>query len=94
MIEQVAAGQELSAEVIEQIRVKTDGVPLFVEELTKSVMESVGSMQSMGHRTPNRSPTAGDSRDIAGSAAGAAGSLVHCAAGGATGSDVGARVLV
>ena len=37
MIEKVAAGQGLSAEVIEQIRVKTDGVPLFVEELTKSV---------------------------------------------------------
>ena len=41
MIEKVAAGKELSAEVIEQIRVKTDGVPLFVEELTKSVVESV-----------------------------------------------------
>ena len=40
MIEKVAAGKALSAEVIEQIRVKTDGVPLFVEELTKSVVES------------------------------------------------------
>ena len=44
MIEKVTAGKELSAEVIEQIRVKTDGVPLFVEELTKSVVESVGSI--------------------------------------------------
>jgi predicted ATPase len=43
MIEKVAERKDLSAEVIEQIRVKTDGVPLFVEELTKSVVESVGS---------------------------------------------------
>ena len=42
MIEKVAEGKALSAEVIEQIRTKTDGVPLFVEELTKSVIESVG----------------------------------------------------
>ncbi len=43
MIEKAAAGHELPAEVIEQIRVKTDGVPLFVEELTKSVVENVGA---------------------------------------------------
>ncbi|MGE4095847.1 MAG: adenylate/guanylate cyclase domain-containing protein [Candidatus Binatia bacterium] len=42
MIEKVAESNALSAEVIEQIRVKTDGVPLFVEEVTKSVVESVG----------------------------------------------------
>jgi class 3 adenylate cyclase/predicted ATPase len=41
MIEKVAIDKALSAEVIEQIRIKTDGVPLFVEELTKSVVESV-----------------------------------------------------
>ena len=38
--------------VIEQIRVKTDGVPLFVEELTKSVVESVESVGSA--ESPNR----------------------------------------
>ncbi|HXG22487.1 MAG TPA: adenylate/guanylate cyclase domain-containing protein [Methylomirabilota bacterium] len=43
MIEKVAAGKGLSAEIIEQIRIKTDGVPLFVEELTKSVVENVGA---------------------------------------------------
>ncbi len=42
MIEKVAASKALAADVIEQIRLKTDGVPLFVEELTKSVVESVG----------------------------------------------------
>jgi class 3 adenylate cyclase/predicted ATPase len=48
MIEQAAAGKFLPTEVIEQIRVKTDGVPLFVEELTKSVVESVESIGSIG----------------------------------------------
>lgn len=40
MIRQAATGSNLSAEVIEQIRLQTDGVPLFVEELTKSVVEA------------------------------------------------------
>jgi class 3 adenylate cyclase len=40
MIEQVTAGRKLPAEVTEQIIGKTDGVPLFVEELTKTVLES------------------------------------------------------
>ena len=46
MIEKVAESKNLSADVIEQIRVKTDGVPLFVEELTKNVIESVESVGS------------------------------------------------
>ncbi len=41
-----AASRLLSSEVIEQIRLKTDGVPLFVEELTKSVVEAVGTQQA------------------------------------------------
>ena len=46
MIAKVTADTALSAEVIEQIRLKTDGVPLFVEEITKSVIESVGGQGS------------------------------------------------
>ncbi len=42
MIEKAAAGHDLPTEVIEQIRLKTDGVSLFVEELTKSVVEHLG----------------------------------------------------
>ena len=42
MITQVAEEHPLPVEVVEQIISKTDGVPLFVEELTKSVVESVG----------------------------------------------------
>jgi class 3 adenylate cyclase/predicted ATPase len=36
----VAGGKALPPEVVEQIVAKTDGVPLFVEELTKMVLES------------------------------------------------------
>jgi class 3 adenylate cyclase/tetratricopeptide (TPR) repeat protein len=40
MIGQITAQKALPAEVLNQIVEKTDGVPLFVEELTKSVLES------------------------------------------------------
>lgn len=40
MIERLTAGKTLPTEVLQQIVAKTDGVPLFVEELTKNVLES------------------------------------------------------
>jgi class 3 adenylate cyclase/predicted ATPase len=40
LVEQIAGGKALPDEVIDQIADRTDGVPLFVEELTKSVLES------------------------------------------------------
>jgi class 3 adenylate cyclase/predicted ATPase len=40
MIDRVAGGQVLPAEALDQIILKTDGIPLFVEELTKAVLES------------------------------------------------------
>ncbi len=40
MVERVTGGRKLPAEVLAQIVAKTDGVPLFVEELTKNVLES------------------------------------------------------
>ena len=40
MVEKVTGGKALPAEVLQQIVAKTDGVPLFVEELTKMVIES------------------------------------------------------
>src|SRR5262249_10194574 len=40
LVKQIAGGKTLPNEVIEQIANRTDGVPLFVEELTKSVLES------------------------------------------------------
>jgi len=40
LVGRVTGGRKLPAEVLEQIVAKTDGVPLFVEELTKNVLES------------------------------------------------------
>ena len=46
LVEQVAGGKLLPTEVINQIADRTDGVPLFIEELTKSVLES--GVQTVG----------------------------------------------
>jgi class 3 adenylate cyclase/predicted ATPase len=40
LVEQIAGGKALPDEIVAQIVDRTDGVPLFVEELTKSVLES------------------------------------------------------
>jgi predicted ATPase len=49
MTGQVARGKALPVEVVEQVVAKTDGVPLFVEELTKMVLES-GLLQEQENR--------------------------------------------
>ena len=46
MIAEVAGEITLPTEVTQQILAKTDGVPLFVEEVTKTVLESVASLES------------------------------------------------
>jgi class 3 adenylate cyclase len=40
MVSRVTGGKALPEDLLEQILAKTDGVPLFVEELTKSILES------------------------------------------------------
>jgi class 3 adenylate cyclase/predicted ATPase len=49
MTARVAHGKVLPSEVVEQVVAKTDGVPLFVEELTKMVLES-GLLQEQEER--------------------------------------------
>jgi len=49
MAARVAHGKTLPAEVLEQVVARTDGVPLFVEELTKMVLES-GLLQEQEER--------------------------------------------
>src|SRR5262249_26036798 len=51
----VAHGKPLPPEVVEQVVAKTDGVPLFVEELTKMVLES-GLLQERAERYELTSP--------------------------------------
>jgi predicted ATPase len=48
MITRLTGGKVLPAEVVQQIVAKTDGVPLFVKELTKAVLESAGLRETDG----------------------------------------------
>jgi predicted ATPase/class 3 adenylate cyclase len=47
MVERITAGKALPQEVLTQILAKTDGVPLFLEELTKTILES-GLLREVG----------------------------------------------
>ena len=80
MVSSLAGGKTLPGVLLEQILTRTDGVPLFVEELTKSILE-IG--RTAGSKRPLRVHwlrSRGDhSRDAARLADGAAGS-VHASA--------------
>ena len=47
MVRALAGNAGLSPEIIAEIVERTDGVPLFVEELTKAVLESAGQSQAV-----------------------------------------------
>lgn len=49
MVAKVVGGKALPNEILDQIVTKTDGVPLFVEELTKTMLES-GVLEDTGDR--------------------------------------------
>lgn len=49
MVSEVAGSKALPPGLVEQIAIRTDGVPLFVEELTKSILES-GELKEVGDR--------------------------------------------
>ncbi|HEX9292887.1 MAG TPA: adenylate/guanylate cyclase domain-containing protein, partial [Gemmatimonadales bacterium] len=49
IIEQITGGKTLPDEVMNEILARTDGVPLFVEELTKTVLESGLLQERDGH---------------------------------------------
>src|SRR5262249_40738709 len=49
IVNRVTDGKTLPREVLQQIREKTDGVPLFVEELTKAILES-GQLKAVDGR--------------------------------------------
>ncbi len=65
----VAAAHGLSVETVAAIVAKTDGVPLFVEELTKSVMESAGGDDevpaTLKDSLMSRLDRLGDAREVA-----------------------------
>ena len=49
IVSKLATDKELPPALLEQILTRTDGVPLFVEELTKSILES-GELKDAGDR--------------------------------------------
>src|SRR5262249_41967371 len=49
MVDSLANGRVLPTGLSEQILTKTDGIPLFIEELTKSILES-GEVQDVGDK--------------------------------------------
>jgi class 3 adenylate cyclase len=49
LVERSAGGKALPAEILEQILARTDGVPLFLEELTKTIIESGLLSEEDGH---------------------------------------------
>ena len=53
LIESLSGGKSLPAEVLDQIVGKTDGIPLFIEELTKTVLESGLLMERDGRYVLN-----------------------------------------
>jgi tetratricopeptide (TPR) repeat protein len=53
MVEKVTSGKALPTGIVQQIVSKTDGVPLFVEEVTKMVVESDLVREVNGHYTLN-----------------------------------------
>ena len=56
IVSALAAGKLLPVDLLEQILTRTDGVPLFVEELTKSILKS-GELQLVGDHYEYGGPT-------------------------------------
>ena len=57
MVQQLTGDKPLPAEVLAQVVAKTDGVPLFVEELVKMVLESGLVLEEADRlRSPGRYP--------------------------------------
>lgn len=54
LVERVTAGKALPKEVLDQILARTDGVPLFLEELTKTVLETGLLQEQDDHYSLNR----------------------------------------
>ena len=73
MVANVAGNAALPPEIVEEIAERTDGVPLFVEELTKAVLESGAQGAAALSAVPHPALGAGDVACLADGAAGSAG---------------------
>jgi predicted ATPase len=82
LVAQIADGKALPSEVVAEIADRTDGVPLFVEELTRSVLESGLLREESDRYVLDSAPVIRDPNDLARFAAGAARPLSGDAVGG------------
>jgi serine/threonine protein kinase/predicted ATPase len=57
LVERVSEGKGLPAEVHREILIRTDGNPLFVEELTKAVLEAAEAAEAAETAAPLRGPS-------------------------------------
>ena len=73
MVANVAGNAALSTEIMEEIAERTDGVPLFVEELTKAVLEAGAQARRPVRRATSDAVGARDLACLADGAAGSAG---------------------
>ena len=64
LVERVTGGKKLPKEVMDEILARTDGVPLFIEELTKTVLES-GLLQEQNGNYVLSAASFGDPNDVA-----------------------------
>ena len=72
LIDGVTGNTPLPANIKQEIIERTDGIPLFVEEMTKAVLEAVARMQPERDRCCCPSPASGSPREPARLADGAA----------------------
>jgi len=95
MITRLAGGKTLPTEVVEHIVAKTDGVPLYVEELTKMLLESA-FLQEEAEQYTLTAPLeeAAIPATLSGFADGAVGPVTKRAGGGPIGRGVGSGVCL
>ena len=90
-----SGGKPLPGGVVEQIVARTDGVPLFVEELTKMVLESgLSATEDDRYRADRPAAAAGHPDDAAGFTGGAPRSARQREGSGATERDAGPGISV
>jgi class 3 adenylate cyclase/predicted ATPase len=58
LVERIAGKKTLPGDIVDQIVERAEGVPLFIEELTKAVLEAAGSGQAGGGATGEAAPRA------------------------------------
>ena len=52
LMAKVATAQKLPPELVEQLLTRSEGNPLFIQELTKSVLEALGERDRKSERLP------------------------------------------